>query len=93
MTPVRWLGTNRAVCVLAGMTLLLVSPRGYAQQFVLFDVTSGKLHVAKTPSTPRNQSEGILTGIAQLGVEPRYLQRIVHGTCAVALHSQHTWPR
>jgi hypothetical protein len=31
--------TNRAVCVLAGMTLLLASPRGSAQQFVLFDVT------------------------------------------------------
>jgi hypothetical protein len=30
---------NRAVCVLAGMTLLLVSPKGLAQQFVLFDVT------------------------------------------------------
>ena len=39
MTPVRSLGTNRAVCVLAGMTLLLASPRGYGQQFVLFDVT------------------------------------------------------
>ena len=39
MSPVRWLATNRAVCVLAGMTLLLASPRGHAQQFVLFDVT------------------------------------------------------
>ena len=39
MTPVRWLATTRAVCVLAGMMLLLVSPRGHAQQFVLFDVT------------------------------------------------------
>src|SRR5437763_2176878 len=39
MTPVRWLGPNRAVCVLAGMALLLASPRGSAQQFVLFDVT------------------------------------------------------
>src|ERR1700681_1520826 len=39
MTPVRLSGTNRAVCVLAGMALLLASPRGHAQQFVLFDVT------------------------------------------------------
>ena len=39
MTPVRLPGANRAVCVLAGMTLLLACPRGSAQQFVLFDVT------------------------------------------------------
>ena len=39
MTPVRLLGTNRAVCALAGMALLLSAPRGSAQQFVLFDVT------------------------------------------------------
>ena len=39
MTPVRSLGPSRAVCVLAGMALLLAPPRGHAQQFVLFDVT------------------------------------------------------
>jgi hypothetical protein len=40
MTPIRWLGTNRAVCLLAGMALLLVaSSMSYAEQFVLFDVT------------------------------------------------------
>src|SRR5438876_9174875 len=39
MTPVRLFGTNLTVCLLAGMTLLLAAPRGFAQQFVLFDVT------------------------------------------------------
>ena len=39
MTPVRLLGTSRAVCVLAGLALLLAAPKGFAQQFVLFDVT------------------------------------------------------
>src|SRR3954454_4485484 len=39
MTTIRLFGTNRVVCVLAGMTLLLASPRGSAQQFVPFDVT------------------------------------------------------
>src|SRR5437868_8434990 len=39
MTPVRLSGANRAVCVLAGTALLLASPKGTAQQFVLFDVT------------------------------------------------------
>jgi N-methylhydantoinase A len=62
------------------MLWLGVDVGGTFTDLVLFDVTSGKLHVAKTPSTPGNQSEGILTGIAQLGVEPQHLQRIVHGT-------------
>ncbi len=39
MTPVRLLGTTRAVCVLAGVALLPAPPRCRAQQFVLFDVT------------------------------------------------------
>ena len=34
----------------------------------------------KTPSTPSNQSEGILAGIARLGVEAKKLGRMVHGT-------------
>ena len=39
MIPVRFLGTNRAACVLPAIALLLAAPRCPAQQFVLFDVT------------------------------------------------------
>ena len=46
----------------------------------MFDLAAGKLQVLKTPSTPRNQSEGILAGIDQLGVEPNKLKPVVHGT-------------
>ena len=53
---------------------------GTFTDLVLFDVTSGKLRVLKTPSTPRNQSEGILAGIRRLGVDVKQLERMVHGT-------------
>ncbi|HVK08093.1 MAG TPA: hypothetical protein VM597_04885 [Gemmataceae bacterium] len=39
MIAARSLFTNRTAFVLAGLTLLLASPAGHAQQFVLFDAT------------------------------------------------------
>jgi N-methylhydantoinase A len=63
-----------------GMLWLGVDVGGTFTDLVLFDVASGTLRLGKTPSTPHDQSEGILDGIAPLGVEPRELQRIVHGT-------------
>ncbi|MBK5103252.1 MAG: hydantoinase/oxoprolinase family protein [Burkholderiales bacterium] len=62
------------------MLWLGVDVGGTFTDLVLFDVAAGKLQVLKTPSTPRNQSEGILTGIARLGIEPGRLTRMVHGT-------------
>ena len=62
------------------MLWLGVDVGGTFTDLVLFDVAAGKLQVLKTPSTPRNQSEGILAGIARLGVEARKLGRMVHGT-------------
>jgi N-methylhydantoinase A len=62
------------------MLWLGVDVGGTFTDLVLFDAATGKLQVLKTPSTPRNQSEGILTGIARLGIEPGRLTRMVHGT-------------
>ena len=62
------------------MLWLGVDVGGTFTDLVLFDVATSKLQVLKTPSTPRNQSEGILTGIARLGIEPNRLTRMVHGT-------------
>ena len=52
------------------MLWLGVDVGGTFTDLVLFDVAAGKLQVLKTPSTPSNQSEGILAGIARLGSEP-----------------------
>ena len=62
------------------MLWLGVDVGGTFTDLVLFDVAAGKLQVLKTPSTPSNQSEGILAGIARLGVEAKKLGRMVHGT-------------
>jgi len=53
---------------------------GTFTDLVLFDRAAGAMRVLKTPSTPRNQSEGILAGIARLGVDASRLERMVHGT-------------
>jgi N-methylhydantoinase A len=62
------------------MLWLGVDVGGTFTDLVLFDADSGALSLGKTPSTPRDQSEGILAGIAQLAAEPSALERIVHGT-------------
>jgi N-methylhydantoinase A len=47
---------------------------------VLYDGETGKLSVLKTPSTPHDQSEGILKGVGLLGIDPAGIVRFGHGT-------------
>ncbi|CAG0972903.1 partial N-methylhydantoinase A, partial [Gammaproteobacteria bacterium] len=47
---------------------------------VLLDRVAGRLEVAKTASTPKDQSIGILTGLERLGVDPGTIQRFAHGS-------------
>lgn len=62
------------------MSWLGVDVGGTFTDLVFLDRASGRLQVLKTPSTPDNQSEGILVGIDRLSLEPGALDRIVHGT-------------
>jgi N-methylhydantoinase A len=62
------------------MLWLGVDVGGTFTDLVLFDLAAGKLQVLKTPSTPRNQSEGILAGLNRLGVDAKNLKQMVHGT-------------
>jgi N-methylhydantoinase A len=51
---------------------------------VLLDVASGRQFRAKTPSSPRDPSDGVITGVrsacAQAGISPTTLDVVVHGT-------------
>lgn len=47
---------------------------------VAVDEQTGRISVYKTPSTPANQAEGILTGITGLHDDFTTISRIVHGT-------------
>ena len=57
---------------------------GTFTDLLLFDVDSGAFWRHKTPSTPQDSSEGILTGVtaicAAAGIEPRQIDTFLHGT-------------
>jgi N-methylhydantoinase A len=62
------------------MLWLGVDVGGSFTDLVLFDPAAGELEVLKTPSTPGNQAEGVLTGMRRLGVMAKELARMAHGT-------------
>ena len=57
---------------------------GTFTDLLLFDDNTGALHLLKTPSTPHDQSIGILTGvkklIAQSGIAAADIKTVLHGT-------------
>ncbi len=57
---------------------------GTFTDLLLFDDDSGAMHFLKTPSTPHDQSIGILTGIekilAESGMAPADIRGLLHGT-------------
>jgi N-methylhydantoinase A len=62
------------------MLWLGIDVGGTFTDLVLFDLAARELKILKTPSTPKNQADGILAGIDQLGIPPERLERVVHGT-------------
>ncbi len=57
---------------------------GTFTDLLLFNDATGELHLVKTPSTPEDQSVGILAGIQRMidetGVQPSDIQGLLHGT-------------
>ncbi len=62
------------------MSWLGVDVGGTFTDLVLYDRDTARLDILKTPSTPRNQADGILTGMGRLGLDAASLDRFVHGT-------------
>ena len=46
------------------------------------DATGARVRVAKIPTTPANQAEGVLAALAATGVDPSGIDLIIHGTTA-----------
>jgi N-methylhydantoinase A len=44
------------------------------------DDATGRVVVTKVPSRPRHEAEAVLAGLAALGIAPRDVRRLVHGT-------------
>jgi N-methylhydantoinase A len=57
---------------------------GTFTDLLLIDEATGATHRAKTPSTPADQSVGVLVGLrkicAQAGIEPAGIDQVLHGT-------------
>ena len=62
------------------MLWLGIDVGGTFTDLTLYDAATGRLTTAKTPSTPADQSEGMLNGIRALGIDPARLSRLAHGT-------------
>ncbi|WP_187830199.1 hydantoinase/oxoprolinase family protein [Siccirubricoccus phaeus] len=62
------------------MLWLGIDVGGTFTDLVLYDAEAGRLQALKVPSTPADQSEGMLTGIRRLGLDPARLTRLAHGT-------------
>ena len=53
---------------------------GTFTDLVLIDESAGELRLAKVPTTPDNQAEGVLAALAETGAELASVATIVHGT-------------
>ena len=55
---------------------------GTFTDLILMDRDGGRLAVAKVPTTPENQADGVLSAIGETGIDPSQVTVIVHGTTA-----------
>lgn len=62
------------------MHIVGIDVGGTFTDLVLLNETSGTVTTAKVPSTPANQSQGLLSGLESLDVPLETIQIIVHGT-------------
>jgi len=60
--------------------LVGVDVGGTFTDLVVFDEATGAVRVAKVPTTPRNQADGVLAAVAATNATPDELAIVVHGT-------------
>ena len=60
--------------------ILGVDVGGTFTDLLLADPKTGRFEIAKVPSTPADQSDGFMAGIAALGADPGALDTVIHGT-------------
>ena len=64
------------------MTLLWlgIDVGGTFTDLVIYDSQSGRISLGKVPSTPDDQSRGIMDGVRGVGIDPTALTRVGHGS-------------
>lgn len=63
-----------------GMLWLGIDVGGTFTDLVLYDEATGAIRLEKTPSTPRDHAEGMMTGIGRLALLLERVERVAHGT-------------
>jgi N-methylhydantoinase A len=64
----------------AGRTVAGIDVGGTFTDLILIDGADGRVHIAKTPTTPGNQAFGVVAALAATGVSAADIGLIVHGT-------------
>lgn len=62
------------------MLWLGIDVGGTFTDLVIYDPASKTISLGKVPSTPDDQSRGIIDGIKSLGINPSTLERVAHGS-------------
>ena len=62
------------------MLWLGIDVGGTFTDLVVYDPKSGRISLGKVPSTPEDQSQGILDGIASIGIDASSFVRVGHGS-------------
>jgi N-methylhydantoinase A len=62
------------------MFIVGIDVGGTFTDLTAIDDASGRVVVTKVPSRPRHEAAAVLEGLAALGIEPREVRRLVHGT-------------
>ncbi len=66
--------------IISRMFIVGIDVGGTFTDLTAADETTGKVVVTKIPSTPRNESAAVLSGLQALGIAGRDVRRFVHGT-------------
>jgi len=66
--------------MIARMFIVGIDVGGTFTDLTAVDDATGRVVVTKVPSRPRHEAEAVRAGLAALGIAPREVRRLVHGT-------------
>src|SRR5438445_112975 len=66
--------------VMAATKLIGVDVGGAFTALILMDEATGQVRIAKVPTAVRNQAEGVLAALREVGIAPAAIKALVHGT-------------
>ena len=71
---------TRGECIIRPMFIVGIDVGGTFTDLTAVDEATGRVVVTKVPSRPRHEAAAVLEGLAALGIAPRDVRRLVHGT-------------